>query len=43
MSLPTTISGMDSLEVLEQNLRIASSFQIGREQHQFPTPQKLPA
>jgi uncharacterized protein len=80
MSLPvaTTISGMDSLEVLEQNLRIASSFQpmsdaertaledrvaqwsadgryelfkttvkydgdIGRAQHQFPTPQKLPA
>jgi uncharacterized protein len=80
MSLPvaTTISGIDSLEVLEQNLRIASGFtpmddaerkaleervaqgsadgryelfkttmkydgDVGREQHQFPTPQKLPA
>ena len=80
MSLPvaTTISGMDSLEVLEQNLRIASNFKpmddaerkaledrvaqwsadgrfelfkttvkydgdVGREQHQFPNPQKLPA
>ncbi|MGC2638210.1 MAG: aldo/keto reductase [Acidobacteriaceae bacterium] len=80
MSLPvaTTISGMDSLEVLEQNLRIASNFKpmdeaerkaleqkvafwasdgryelfkttvkydgdVGREQHQFPTPERLPA
>ena len=80
MSLPvaTTISGMDSLEVLEQNLAIAASFKpmdeaerkaledrcaawsadgrcelfkttvqydgdVGREQHQFPTPEKLPA
>ena len=80
MSLPvaTTISGMDSLEVLEQNLAIASAFKpmdeaerkaledqvrvwaadgryelfkstmkydgdVGREQHQFPTPEKLPA
>jgi uncharacterized protein len=79
MSLPvaTTISGMDSLEVLEQNLAIASGFQpmsaqemqklrdrvsamaadgryelfktsvkydgkIGREQHLYPTPEKLP-
>jgi predicted aldo/keto reductase-like oxidoreductase len=80
MSLPvaTTISGMDSLEVLEQNLAIAANFQpmsdeerkaleqkvafwagdgryelfkttvkydgdVGREQHQYPTPEKLPA
>jgi uncharacterized protein len=80
MSLPvaTTISGMDSLDVLEQNLEIAANFKpmseaerkaleerclqwsadgryelfkttvkydgdVGREQHQFPTPEKLPA
>jgi hypothetical protein len=80
MSLPvaTTISGMDSLEVLEQNLAIAANFKpmseaerraledrvrvwsadgryelfkttvkydgdVGRQQHQFPTPEKLPA
>ncbi len=79
MSLPvaTTISGMDSLGVLEQNLAVARGFQpmsaaemqalrdrvklyasdgrfelfkttkkydgdVGREQHHFPTPQKLP-
>jgi predicted aldo/keto reductase-like oxidoreductase len=79
MSLPvaTTISGMDSLGVLEQNLAVARGFQpmsagemqqlrdrvkvyasdgrfelfkttkkydgaAGREQHHFPTPQKLP-
>jgi aryl-alcohol dehydrogenase-like predicted oxidoreductase len=80
MSLPvaTTISGMDSLAVLEQNLEIARGFTpmpqaemqalrerlkfyagdgrfelfkttkkydgaVGREQHQYPTSQKLPA
>lgn len=80
MSLPvaTTISGMDSLEVLEQNLAIAANFRpmseeerralehrvaqwaadgryelfkttvkydgdVGREQHHFPTAEKLPA
>jgi uncharacterized protein len=80
MSLPvaTTISGMDSLDVLEQNLTIAANFKpmteaerraledrvrvwsadgryelfkttvkydgdVGRQQHQFPTPEKLPA
>jgi uncharacterized protein len=80
MSLPvaTTISGMDSMEVLEQNLAIAANFKpmteaemhaleervrvwsadgryelfkttvkydgdVGRQQHQFPTPEKLPA
>lgn len=80
MSLPvaTTISGMDSIEVLEQNLAIAANFKsmseddrralekrvavwaadgryelfkttvkydgdVGREQHHFPTPEKLPA
>jgi predicted aldo/keto reductase-like oxidoreductase len=80
MSLPvaTTISGMDSLAVLEQNLAIAAHFlpmgeaerkaledrvrpwsgdgryelfkttvkydgDVGREQHHFPTPEKLPA
>jgi hypothetical protein len=80
MSLPvaTTISGMDSVAVLEQNLEVARGFQplstddmqslrdrvkryaadgrfelfkttkmydggAGREQHQFPTPDKLPA
>ncbi|HEY0702146.1 MAG TPA: aldo/keto reductase [Candidatus Acidoferrales bacterium] len=80
MSLPvaTTISGMDSLAVLDQNLQIARGFQpmsttemqalrdrvkiyaadgryelfktttkydgaVGREQHHYPTPQKLPA
>jgi aryl-alcohol dehydrogenase-like predicted oxidoreductase len=80
MSLPvaTTISGMDSIEVLEQNLEVARGFQpmsdvemqalrdrvkvfaadgryelfkttkkydgdVGREQHHFPTSQKLPA
>jgi uncharacterized protein len=80
MSLPvaTTISGMDSLEVLDQNLEVARRFQpmsagdmqtlrdrvrvyavdgryelfkttkkydgdVGREQHHYPTPQKLPA
>jgi uncharacterized protein len=80
MSLPvaTTISGMDSLGVLEQNLEIARGFTpmphaemqalrerlkfyagdgrfelfkttkkydgaVGREQHQYPTSQKLPA
>ncbi|HEX4065439.1 MAG TPA: aldo/keto reductase [Acidobacteriaceae bacterium] len=80
MSLPvaTTISGMDSLEVLEQNLAIAANFKpmseaerraledrahqwsadgryelfkttvkydgdVGREQHHYPTPEKLPA
>jgi uncharacterized protein len=79
MSLPvaTTISGMDTLAVLEQNLEIARNFQpmsaaemqqlrdrvkiyaadgrfelfkttkkydgaVGREQHHYPTPQKLP-
>jgi aryl-alcohol dehydrogenase-like predicted oxidoreductase len=79
MSLPvaTTISGMDSLEVLEQNLEIARNFQpmsademqklrdrvrfmasdgryelfktskkydgkVGREQHHYPTAEKLP-
>jgi aryl-alcohol dehydrogenase-like predicted oxidoreductase len=80
MSLPvaTTISGMDSLGVLDQNLQIARGFQpmsatemqalrekvrvyaadgryelfkttkkydgaVGREQHHYPTTQKLPA
>jgi uncharacterized protein len=80
MSLPvgTTISGMDSLGVLEQNLEVARGFQpmsasemqalrdrvkvyaadgrfelfkttkkydgaVGREQHHYPTTQKLPA
>jgi aryl-alcohol dehydrogenase-like predicted oxidoreductase len=80
MSLPvaTTISGMDSIAVLEQNLEVARGFQplstadmqslrdrvkqyaadgrfelfkttkmydggVGREQHHFPTPDKLPA
>jgi uncharacterized protein len=80
MSLPvaTTISGMDSVGVLEQNLSVARGFQpmtaaemqvlrdrvkmyaadgryelfkttkkydgdVGREQHHYPTPQKLPA
>jgi predicted aldo/keto reductase-like oxidoreductase len=80
MSLPvaTTISGMDSMEVLEQNLAIAANFKpmteaerraledrvrqwssdgryelfkttvkydgdVGRQQHQFPTTEKLPA
>lgn len=80
MSLPvaTTISGMDSVAVLEQNLEVARGFQpmaaadmqalrdrvriyaadgryelfktttkydgdVGREQHHYPTPQKLPA
>jgi aryl-alcohol dehydrogenase-like predicted oxidoreductase len=80
MSLPiaTTISGMDSIAVLEQNLEVARGFQpmpaadmaalrdrvriyaadgryelfkttkkydgdVGREQHHYPTPQKLPA
>src|ERR1700733_56023 len=80
MSLPvaTTISGMDTLGVLEQNLEIARNFQpmsaaemqslrdrvkiyaadgrfelfkttkkydgsVGREQHHYPTAQKLPA
>jgi predicted aldo/keto reductase-like oxidoreductase len=80
MSLPvaTTISGMDSMEVLEQNLAVAGNFKpmteaerhaledrvrlwsadgryelfkttvkydgdVGRQQHQFPTPEKLPA
>lgn len=80
MSLPvaTTISGMDSLGVLEQNLRVARGFQpftaeqmaklrervhplaadgrcelfktttkydgkVGREQHHYPTTEKLPA
>jgi len=80
MSLPvaTTISGMDSMEVLEQNLAIARNFQpmavdemqklrdraremaadgryelfktsvkydgkVGREQHHYPTSEKLPA
>jgi hypothetical protein len=80
MSLPvaTTISGMDSIGVLEQNLEIARGFTpmaekemqtlrekvrpwaadgrfelfkttkkydgaVGREQHHYPTPQKLPA
>jgi len=80
MSLPvaTTISGMDSLTVLEQNLAIAKDFQpmkpeemqalrervkafaadgryelfkttkkydgaVGRQQHHYPTPEKLPA
>ena len=80
MSLPvaTTISGMDSIGVLEQNLEVAQGFQpmsaadmqalrdrvriyaadgryelfktskkydgdVGREQHHYPTPQKLPA
>jgi aryl-alcohol dehydrogenase-like predicted oxidoreductase len=73
----TTISGMDSMEVLDQNLRILAGFQplnekemselrvhgkrfndgryelfkstmkydgeIGREQHDFPSPEELPA
>ena len=80
MSLPvaTTISGMDSIGVLEQNLGIAKGFQpmkpeemqalrervkvfaadghlelfkttkkydgdVGRRQHHYPTPEKLPA
>jgi aryl-alcohol dehydrogenase-like predicted oxidoreductase len=80
MSLPvaTTISGMDSLEVLEQNLEIARNFKamsademqklrdrvrflasdgryelfkttkkydgkVGREQHHYPSTEKLPA
>ena len=80
MSLPvaTTISGMDSLGVLEQNLEVARGFEpmpaaemqalrdrvrlyaadgrfelfkttkkydgaVGREQHHYPTSQKLPA
>jgi uncharacterized protein len=80
MSVPgvsTTISGMDSMAVLDQNLRILAGFQplaekqmdelrahgrrfndgryelfkssmkydgeIGREQHNFPSPEKLPA
>ena len=80
MSLPvaTTISGMDSMEVLEQNLAIAGNFKpmseaerraledrvrvwsadgryelfkttvkydgdVGRQQHQFPSTEKMPA
>ena len=80
MSLPvaTTISGMESVGVLEQNLEVARGFQpmsaaemqelrdrvqqfaadgrfelfkttkkydgdVGREQHHFPSAQKLPA
>jgi hypothetical protein len=80
MSLPvsTIISGMDSLQVLHQNLQIATNFKplteeamrsarervrtyaadgryelfktstkydgkVGREQHHFPTIEKLPA
>jgi aryl-alcohol dehydrogenase-like predicted oxidoreductase len=80
MSLPvsTTISGMESLQVLQQNLKIAAGFKpltadalqtmrdrvrtfaadgrfelfktttkydgkVGREQHHFPTTEKLPA
>jgi hypothetical protein len=80
MSLPvaTTISGMDSLAVLEQNLKVAQGFRplgpekmaalrervrtlaadgryelfktttkydgkVGREQHHYPPPEKLPA
>jgi hypothetical protein len=80
MSVPgvsTTISGMDSMAVLDQNLEILHSFRpldekqmaelrehgrqfndgryelfkstlkydgdLGREQHQFPTPAELPA
>jgi hypothetical protein len=80
MSVPgvsTTISGMDSMGVLEQNLAILSQFKpleekqmaalrehgkqfndgryelfkstikydgdIGRQQHDFPTPEELPA
>jgi predicted aldo/keto reductase-like oxidoreductase len=80
MSLPvtTTISGMDSIAVLEQNLRVARGFsplsaqdmqalrdrtrelaadgryelfktttkydgKVGREQHHYPSSQKLPA
>jgi aryl-alcohol dehydrogenase-like predicted oxidoreductase len=80
MSLPvaTTISGMDSMDVLEQNLAVAANFKpmtdaerkaledrvrqwsadgryelfkttvkydgdVGRQQHQFPTPERLPA
>jgi len=80
MSLPvaTTISGMDSMEVLEQNLGIAANFKpmteaerraledrvrqwsadgryelfkttvkydgdVGRQQHQFPSTEKMPA
>lgn len=80
MSLPvaTTISGMESIDVLQQNLEVARGFQpmsatemqalrqqvqfwasdgryelfkttkkydgdVGREQHQYPTPEKLPA
>jgi len=80
MSLPvaTTISGMDSLSILEQNLQVARDFQpmsaadmqslrdrvkvfaadgryelfkttkkydgaVGREEHHYPTPAKLPA
>ena len=80
MSLPvaTTISGIDSLDVLQQNLTIAANFKplteqemdavrdrckrnaadgrfelyktttkydgdVGREQHQYPTPSQLPA
>jgi uncharacterized protein len=74
----TTISGMDSLVVLEQNLRVARGFQpfaaeqmagirervrtlaadgryelfktttmydgkVGRQQHHYPTKEKLPA
>jgi aryl-alcohol dehydrogenase-like predicted oxidoreductase len=80
MSLPgvsTTISGIDSMEVLDQNLRILQSFKplsaqqieelrahgkqfqdgryelfkstvkydgdLGRQQHEFPSPAELPA
>jgi predicted aldo/keto reductase-like oxidoreductase len=80
MSLPvaTTISGMDSMDVLEQNLAVAADFKpmteaerkvledrvrqwsadgryelfkttvkydgdVGRQQHQFPAAEKLPA
>lgn len=80
MSLPgvsTTISGMDSMQVLDQNLKILQSFKplderqmtelreqarqfrdgrfelfksttkyeadVGRQQHEYPTPEELPA
>jgi hypothetical protein len=51
MSLPVTvtISGIDSLEVLHQNLGVARGFitvkyegKVGREQHGYPSPDELP-
>jgi hypothetical protein len=44
-----TISGIDSLEVLHQNLGVARGFitvkydgKVGPEQHGYPSPDELP-